>query len=563
MAAAMPAPSCPVHSSSLTTPSDAVNDLWYKDAIIYCLDVETFQDGNGDGIGDFRGLTQRLDHLAGLGVTCLWLLPFYPTPNRDNGYDVIDYYDVDPRLGSLGDFVEFMHQARERGMRVIADLVVNHTSNQHPWFQEARDPNSDKHDWYVWVEDKPANAAQPVIFEEESTSVWSYDEQADAHYLHRFYEHQPDLNIANPEVREEIRRIMGFWLELGVSGFRIDAAPYLIEMKGVEDEAEIGTPHEYLQEFRDFLQWRRGDAIMLAEANVSAEKADEYFRNGIHMIFNFFLNQHLFLALVREDAAPLKAGFQQSFTPPRLGQWANFLRNHDELTLDRLSDEERQEVFEALAPEDRMQIFGRGIRRRLTPMFGGDERRLRMTYSLMFSLPGTPVLRYGQEIGMGDDLSLPDRQSVRTAMQWANEQNAGFSRAAEDELARPVIDEGPYNYHDVNVMDQRRDPNSRLNWIERMIRIRKDHRAFGHGEWTVIETGQPFVFAHACYQDGDAVIAVHNLADEPCTAVLDLSDFPNGHLADLHGDQQYEPLEEDSRRVDLEEYGYRWFHLDH
>lgn len=540
-----------------------MDDLWYKDAIIYCLDVETYQDANADGDGDFEGLTDRLDHLAGLGVTCLWLLPFFPSPNRDNGYDVLDYYNVDPRLGTLGDFVEFMHQARERGLRVIIDLVVNHTSDRHPWFQEARDPSSDKHDWYVWSEDKPEDAAKPVIFKDEPASVWAYDEKADAYYLHRFYRHQPDLNIANPRVREEIRRIMGFWLELGVSGFRIDAAPYLIGLKGIEEAAEVHSPYEYLREFRDFLQWRRNDAILLAEANVSHEKIDAYFGNGIHMLFNFILNQYLFLALVREEAAVLEEGLRRASTPPQTGQWANFLRNHDELTLDRLSDEERQEVFAALAPDEHMRIFGRGIRRRLTPMFGGDERCLRMAYSLMFSLPGTPVLRYGQEIGMGDDLSLQGRHSVRTTMQWNDGPNGGFSRAPAEKLTRPAIEEDPYGYHDVNVRDQRRDPNSRLSWMERMIRRRKEHRKPSQGEWTVIDTEPPSVFAHASTRAERTLITVHNLANEACTATLDLRDFPKGHLADLYGDKQYEPLPKNSHRVALQGYGYRWFRLEH
>ncbi len=536
---------------------------WYRDAVIYCLDVETFQDSNGDGIGDFQGLTRRLDHLAGLGVTCIWLLPFYPSPNRDNGYDVIDYYNVDPSLGTLGDFVEFTHEARERGIRVLVDLVVNHTSIEHPWFQEARDPSSEKHDWYVWREEKPEEPERPVIFKDDSASIWTYDETAEKYYLHRFYKHQPDLNVANPEVRDEIRRIMGFWLELGVSGFRLDAAPYMIELKGVREEATVSSSYEYLQRFHEFVQSRRSDAVLLAEANVSADKIGAYFQNGVHMLFNFLLNQHLVLALARKDAAALEEGFRKSKKPPRKGQWANFLRNHDELNLNRLSNEEREEVFDAFAPEENMRIFGRGIRRRLTPILGGDERRVRLAFSLMFSLPGTPVLRYGQEIGMGDDLSLSGRRSVRTAMQWSSERNGGFSDAPEEALVRPVIDEGPYSYHEVNVRSQRRDPTSRLNWMQRMIRRREEHREPGHGELTVLETGNPSVFAHACQRKGSTLIAVHNLKDEACRVNLDLSNFPKGRLADLHGDRQYEPLEREECEVNLAEYGYRWFHLEH
>ncbi len=555
-----------------------MRDLWYKDAIIYCLDVETYQDDNADGIGDFAGLTRRLDHLAGLGITCLWLLPFYPTPNRDNGYDILDYYGVDHRLGTLGDFVAFMHAARERGIRVIVDLVVNHTSNEHPWFQEARDPDSEKHDWYVWADERPEDGAQPLIFEgDEPGSIWTYDRKARQYYMHRFYKHQPDLNIANPAVREEITKIMGFWLELGVSGFRLDAAPYMIELKGIEGEAKVAEPYAYLRAFRDFLQWRRGDAILLAEANVGPDQVTNYFGDGkrLHMLFNFVLNQELFLALARQEAEPIKKGLEKPPALPQGGQWATFLRNHDELNLGQLSDEEREEVFAAFAPEEEMRIYNRGIRRRMPPMLGGDERRLRMAYSLLFSLPGTPVLRYGQEIGMGDDLELEDRRAVRTGMQWSDEPNAGFSKAAEKKLARPVITDGPYRYDAVNVARQRRVPDSRLNWMERLIRTRKEHHAFGWGGWTIIETNHPAVFAHACHDSGGEdravshgapVLAVHNLSDEACTATLDLEAFleahGGGHFIDLLGDQEYNALDDIETPIDLEGYGFRWFRLE-
>ena len=540
-----------------------MRDLWYKDAIVYCLDVETYQDDNADGIGDFAGLTERLDHIAGLGATCIWLLPFYPTPNRDNGYDVMDYYNVDPRLGTLGDFVEFVRRAKERGLRIIADLVVNHTSDKHPWFQAARsDPDSPYRDYYVWADEEPEDAPEPLIYEAQDAggSVWEYDEEADAYYFHRFFKHQPDLNIANPVVREEIMRVMGFWLEVGVSGFRLDAAPYLIELRGIEEEAEVAAPYEYLREFREFLSWRQGDAILLAEANVGPEHVKEYFGEGrrMHMLFNFVANQRLFLALAREDTAPLIEGLGDPPDLPDTGQWAHFLRNHDELTLDQLSDAEREEVFAAFAPEEEAQIFGRGIRRRLPPMLKGDGRQVRMAFSLMLSLPGTPVLRYGQEIGMGDDLSLKGRHSVRTAMQWSDEENGGFSRAAADDLARPVISGGEYGYENLNVEQQRNDPDSFLNWMERMLRLRKDCGEIGWGRWEVIDTGSSDVFAHACHHRSRAIVAVHNLADEEREVELDLSGFPKGHLADLMGDKHYEPADGDVHRLRLDGYGYRW-----
>lgn len=540
-------------------------DLWYKTAVLYCLDVETYMDSNGDGIGDFEGLTQRLDYLEGLGITCIWLMPFYPTPNRDNGYDVMDYYAVDPRLGTLGDFVEFARQARERGMRIIVDLVVNHTSDQHPWFQAAcQNPNSRYHNFYVWSADKPADADQGMVFPGIQESTWTYNETAGAYYFHRFYEHQPDLNIANPEVRREICKIMGFWLELGVSGFRLDAAPFLIELKGIEDQAKTTDPYSYLEELRNFLSWRRGDAILLAEANVPADQVSQYFGDGdrMQMLFNFIVNQHLILALATEDATPLRESLQTSSGIPNLGQWAYFVRNHDELTLDKLTDEEREAIATVFAPDrDKMWIFERGIRRRFPPMIEGNRQQLELAYSLIFTLPGTPVLYYGEEIGMGDDLSLPERDPIRTPMQWSPRQNGGFSTAPTEALVRPVITDPPYGYPQVNVIDERRDPNALLNWIERAIRIRKSCPEFGWGDWKILETEQSCIFAHRCEWQGGVVIAVHNLSQNACTVTLDLSDEDAERLIDLQGDRPYQPINQPTHQIELEGYGYRWFRV--
>jgi len=538
-----------------------MQNLWYKNAIVYSLDVETFMDSDGDGIGDFPGLTQRLDHLAAMGITCLWLLPFYPSPNRDNGYDVMDYYNVDPRLGTLGDFVEFMHQAQERGIRVLIDLVINHTSDQHPWFQESRsNPQSRYRDYYVWSKNLPENDPSLIAFPTVEDSLWDYDEQAEAYYLHHFYAHQPDLNIANRAVREEICKIMGFWLELGVSGFRIDAASFVIEGIGI-DEANQGSLQNFFDEMRGFLTSRQGDAVLLAEANVPPEEIPTYFGQGnrMHLLFNFLLNQYMFLALARQSAEPLGHGLKALPETASSCQWLNFVRHHDELTLDRLSEAERQEIFAAFAPEENMQIFGRGIRRRLPPMFKGDRRRIELAYSLMFSLPGTPLLRYGDEIGMGDDLSLEGRTSVRTPMQWSNEPNGGFSDAPPDKLSQPVISEGEYSYKRVNVAQEQRDPAALINWMERVVRIRRQCPEFGYGTLHVLETDEPCVFAHCCEWGDRTVIAVHNLADHDCTVTLKSAGYK--HLFDLFGDRPYESLNGDPV-IQLSPYGYRWFRVN-
>ncbi|MEP6523873.1 alpha-amylase family protein [Microcoleus vaginatus DQ-U2] len=550
-----------LHSFSINK-FTAMKDLWYKNAIVYSLDVETFMDSDGDGVGDFQGLINRLDYLSALGITCLWLLPFYPSPNRDNGYDVMDYYNIDPRLGTLGDFVEFMHQARERGIRVLIDLVVNHTSNQHPWFVAAKsDKNSKYRNYYVWSENPPKTDPELLVFPDAEDSIWEYDEQANAYYLHHFYKEQPDLNIANAAVREEICKIMGFWLELGVSGFRIDAVPFLIKGIGIEG-ADPENLRGFLEEMREFVSSRRGDAVLLAEANVDRDQISIYFAKGdrMHILFNFLLNQHLFLALARQESTALRDGLKTLPDIPPICQWLNFVRHHDELTLDRITSSEREEIFAAFAPEKTMQIFGRGIRRRLPPMMGGDRRRIELVYSLLFTLPGTPMLRYGEEIGMGDDLSLEGRGSVRTVMQWSDAANGGFSTAATDALARPAIAKGEYGYKQVNVVAAQRDPASLINWMERAISIRKQCPELGRGKWHILETDSPSVLAHCCDWQGRTVIAVHNLADKPCTATLKSQEY--SHLFDLFGDRLYESLGADSPSIPLEAYGYRWFRVN-
>ncbi|HEU4397751.1 MAG TPA: alpha-amylase family protein [Actinomycetota bacterium] len=541
----------------------ATSDLWWKNAVIYCVDVELFKDGDGDGIGDFAGLTGSVDYLAGLGVTCVWLMPFYPTPNRDNGYDIADFYGVDPRLGSLGDVVEFLRATRERGIRVIADLVVNHTSVDHPWFQAARaDRGSPYRDFYVWADDPPADGPKDIVFPGQETSNWEFDERAGQYYLHRFYKSMPDLNIANPRVRDEIHKTIGFWLELGLSGFRVDAAPFLIEHTGI-DETGLGDPHDYLRDLRAFLARRRGDAILLAEANLPPADMRRFFGDEdgdeMHMLFNFLANQKLFLSVVRQQAAPLAEALGELPSTPEANQWANFVKNHDELTLDKLSEAERDEVFAALAPDEDMRIYGRGIRRRVPPMLAGDRRRLELVYSLLFALPGTPVLLYGEELGMGDDPTVEGRGSVRIAMQWDDEANCGFSSARP---RVPVLEDGDFGCRRVNAEGQRHDPRSLLNWMERLIRRRKETPELGWGSYRVLPAGDPAVLALRCDWRGSVVLTVHNFADRPAKASLE----PDGEdsrasLVELFADQPYERLDAPADGVPVDGYGYRWFRL--
>ena len=533
-------------------------NLWYKNAVIYCLDVETFMDGDGDGVGDFAGLAHRLDHLERLGVNCIWLNPFYPSPNRDNGYDITDYYGVDPRYGNLGDFVEFMHAAADRGMRVIIDLVVNHTSVDHPWFQSARESeDSPFRDWYVWSKEKPDNITEGVVFPGVQEAIWSYDRKASAWYLHRFYKHQPDLNVANPEVRAEILKIMGFWLALGVAGFRVDAVPFLIEDMGLPDGGNQ-DPFSLLNDMKDFMSWRRAGSVLLAEANIEYELAKDYFDDGnrMSMIFDFPVNQTLFLSLARHTAAPLRQALMHRPGPYGMGQWASFLRNHDELDLARLTKAERSEVFSAFAPDENMQLYHRGIRRRLAPMLSNDQDMIRMAQSLMFALPGTPVMWYGEEIGMGEDLSLNEREAVRTPMQWDDQRNGGFSTAKRSDVFRKVPDKAPNGYQAINVAQQISDPASLLHAVTGMIAARRSAPEIGWGEFEVVDLGTDDVLAMSYRWRGGHVVTLHNFTDKPVT-------FP----VEIEGIERYMPLLSDAdnrapfnrgSKLTLPRFGYCW-----
>lgn len=541
-----------------------IDDLWYKNAVFYCLSVGTYMDANGDGIGDFVGLTRRLDYLHGLGVTAIWLMPFQPSPQRDGGYDIADYYGVDPRYGTLGDFVEFTHGCKQRGIRVIIDLVVNHTSDQHPWFQDARrSKDSPYRDWYVWADKKPANAEAGVVFPGVQKTTWTRDKEAGAYYFHRFYEFQPDLNTSNPHVQAEILKIMGFWIQLGVCGFRMDAVPFVIATKGpkVKKPAE---QYGMLRNFREFLQWREGEAIILAEANVLPQTDMEYFGDDgdrMHMMFNFHVNQHLFYALAASDTRPLAKALYATKPRPASAQWGLFLRNHDELDLGRLTEAQRAAVFNAFGPTKDMQLYNRGIRRRLAPMLGGDRRRIELAYSLMFTLPGTPVIRYGDELAMGDDLALPERECARTPMQWSSEPHGGFTKSKTS--VSPVIDHGPYGYDHVNAARQRRDPNSMLNWTERVIRMRKEVPEVGWGDFEVIETKDPAVLILRYDWRNNSVLFVHNLDEKPreMSFATGLKGDTGALLINLLAEDHSHADKRGRHTLVLEPYGYRWYRV--
>ena len=538
----------------------ATGDVWWKNAVIYCLDVETFLDADGDGCGDLQGLTDRLDYLGGLGIDCLWLMPFMPSRQRDDGYDITDFYGVDPRLGHHGDLVDAVRTASDRGMRVIADLVVNHTSDHHRWFQDARrGAESPYHDFYVWKDKKPKEKPGDVVFPDRENSNWAFDRKAKQWYLHRFYSHQPDLNVSNPEVRDEIAQIMGFWMQQGIIGFRVDAVPFLIEPVGMPKGADP-DPHELLRDLRAYLDRRNGEAVLVGEVNLAPEQQRQFFGDEdgdeLQLVLSFTVNQAMYLALAREEAAPLARALKALPEIPEDCQWANFVRNHDELTLDKLSDAERHEVFAAFGPEEDLQLYGRGLRRRLPTMLDGDQRRIRMVYSLAFSLPGTPVLFYGEEIGLAENLDIEGRYSVRVPMQWSDEANGGFS--SSENTVRPVLEEGPFGYREVNATRQRRDPEALLNWMERLIRRRRECPELGWGTWELLDPGDPAVFAQRTDWDGSTVVAVHNLAGRDADARLEFGE--KGKLTDLFAEEEHQ-LEGGAVTLALGPYDARWFRL--
>ncbi|WP_082111663.1 alpha-amylase family protein [Spirosoma radiotolerans] len=498
-------------------PTDFIEELWYKNGLVYSVDVEVFKDSNNDGVGDFDGLTQQLDYLKTIGVETIWLAPFQPSPNEDDGYDISDFYGIDKRLGTSQDFDECIRQANQKGIRIMMDLVTNHTSDQHPWFQQARrSKDSPYRSWYVWAKERPKKWDSGMVFPGVQKDIWTYDKQAGEYYYHRFYEAQPDLNMQNPAVQREMRKIIRYWLDKGIAGFRVDAVPFLIEVANADfDPDKPEHQFDMITQLHQYSQWHKRDAILLGEANVDPKEQEPYFGNegqGMQTMFNFFVNQHLFYALATGETASLKEALNATKNIPPTAQWANFLRNHDEIDLGRLSDTERSKVYARFGPDTTMQLYDRGIRRRLAPMLG-DPRLINLAYSVLFSLPGMPVIRYGEEIGMGDDLSLKERLSVRTPMQWSAEPNAGFSTSAKP--VRPIISQGPYSYKTVNVAAQRADSSSLLNRISHFARLRKQCPEIGWANGKILDTNSDHVVAIQYDWQGRSLVTVYNFSSEP------------------------------------------------
>ncbi|HSH22096.1 MAG TPA: maltose alpha-D-glucosyltransferase, partial [Candidatus Caenarcaniphilales bacterium] len=501
--------------------------LWYKDAIIYELHVRAFFDSDGDGSGDFRGLTARLDYLADLGVTAIWLLPFYPSPLKDDGYDIADYTGVHPEYGTLRDVKLFIREAHRRGLRVITELVCNHTSDQHPWFQRARraPAGSPARDFYVWSDTPDRYSDARIIFKDFETSNWSWDPVAHAYYWHRFYSHQPDLNFENPRVREALKKALDFWFEMGVDGLRLDAIPYLYEREGTNCE-NLPETHGFLRELRAHVDARFRDRMLLAEANQWPEDAVSYFGDGdeCHMAFHFPVMPRMFMAVRMEDRFPIYDILDQTPPIPETAQWALFLRNHDELTLEMVTDEERDYMYRVYAHDPVMRI-NLGIRRRLAPLMGNNRRRIELLNGLLFALPGTPVLYYGDEIGMGDNVYLGDRNGVRTPMQWSGDRNAGFSSANRQRLYLPVITDPESHYEALNVEAQQNNPNSLLWWMKRLIALRKQHPAFGRGSLTFLHPDNRRIVAFMREYEGERILVVANTSRFVQYAELDLAAY--------------------------------------
>jgi maltose alpha-D-glucosyltransferase/alpha-amylase len=537
--------------------------LWFKKAVFYEIHIRGFYDGNGDGSGDFRGLTEKLDYLQWLGIDVIWLLPFYESPLRDGGYDIADYFTIHPDYGVVEDVRNFIEQAHQRGIRVIADLVMNHTSSEHPWFKESRSsPDNPKRDWYVWSDTVHKYEDARIIFVDTETSNWTWDEQAGAYYWHRFFSHQPDLNFDNPEVQEAMLDVLRFWLDLGLDGFRLDAVPYLFEREGTICE-NLPETHEYLKRVRAEVEASYPDRVLLAEANQwPADVVDYFGENGdeCQMCFHFPVMPRMFMSLRREEAKPMYEILAQTPAIPDSCQWGLFLRNHDELTLEMVTDEERDYMYAEYAMDPRMKL-NVGIRRRLAPLLDNGRDEIELMHAILFSLPGSPVLYYGDEIAMGDNVYLGDRDGVRTPMQWTGDRNGGFSRADFAQLYAPPLMDPVYGYQAVNIEAQLRTPTSLLRWLRRFIALRKEHPVFGFGTYEPLAPSNPRIFAHVRRWEDDVMLCVHNLSRSAQAVELDLSEYEGRFPVEMFGRSRFPRIGELPYLLTLAPRGFYWFSL--
>jgi maltose alpha-D-glucosyltransferase/alpha-amylase len=536
--------------------------LWFKHAVFYEVAIRSFYDGDGDGSGDFRGLTEKLDYLQWLGIDCIWLLPFYPSPLRDGGYDISDFTSVHPDYGTVDDVKVLIDAAHARRIRVIADLVMNHTSSDHPWFQESRStPENPKRDWYVWSDSDAGYPDARIIFIDAETSNWTWDQAAGAYYWHRFFSHQPDLNYENPEVQEAMLEVLRFWLDLGLDGFRLDAVPYLFEREGTICE-NLPETHAYLKRVRAYVDEHYPDRVLLAEANQWPADVVQYFGDDdeCQMAFHFPVMPRMFMAVRREEAAPVYEILAQTPEIPPGCQWGLFLRNHDELTLEMVTDEERDYMYSEYAKDPRMKL-NLGIRRRLAPLLDNGRSEIELMTAIMFSLPGSPVLYYGDEIAMGDNVFLGDRDGVRTPMQWTSDRNGGFSRADFAQLYLPPLMDPVYGFQAVNVEAQLRTATSLLRWVHRFIALRKEHLVFGFGSYEPLAPSNPRIFAHIRRFEDDLVLCVHNLARSAQAVELDLSRHEGRYPVELFGRSRFPGIGQLPYLLTLAPRGFYWFEL--
>ena len=539
--------------------------LWFKRAVFYEIHIRGFFDGNADGSGDFRGLIEKLDYLQWLGIDCVWLLPMYNSPLRDGGYDISDFLTIHPDYGTVADFTEFVEQAHQRGIRVIADLVINHTSSEHPWFQESRaNRDGPKGDWYVWSDTDEAYRDARVIFVDTEPSNWSFDSVRGQYYWHRFFHHQPDLNYENPEVQEAMLDVLRFWLDLGIDGFRLDAVPYLYEEEGTNCE-NLPRTHAYLKRVRAEIDAHYPDRVLLAEANQWPEDVVAYLGDAesgaeCHMAFHFPLMPRMFMAVRREDATPIYEILERTPDIPKNAQWGLFLRNHDELTLEMVTADERDYMYDEYAKDPRMRL-NLGIRRRLAPLLDNGRNEIELMHAILFSLPGSPVLYYGDEIGMGDNVYLGDRDGVRTPMQWTGDRNAGFSHADWAQLYLQPLMDPVYGYQAVNVEAQLRTPTSRLRWVARFIALRKEHPVFGLGSYEPLRSDNPRIFAHIRRWEDDVILCVHNVARSAQAVQLDLSACTGMVPEEMFGRTSFPAVGELPYLLTLAPRGFFWFQL--